>query len=206
MKLIEAIKNNGCPFVVPDCSRNTLPEFFKIMGYKIGVEIGTALGTFMEKFCKEGFKMYGIDPWIGFSGQGTLKREQSIQDEHYEHAKKFLNPYKNCTIIRKTSMDAFDDFEDESLDFVYIDGDHDFRHTAEDIYEWNKKVKKGGVISGHDYWNSLPTIQRVVCHVKPVVDAYVKMFEIKDFYIFGAVKRTLRLSEENVNSWMWIKK
>ncbi len=48
-------------------------------------------------------------------------------------------------------MDALEDFEDNSLDFVYIDGDHNFKHISEDIYEWTKKVRSGGIVSGHDY-------------------------------------------------------
>ena len=100
-------------------------------------------------------------------------------------------------------MDAVKDFENESLDFVYIDGDHNFRHTAEDVYEWSKKVRKGGAVAGHDYWNTPPYAQNVVCQVEAVVDAYAKLFEIKNWYIF---------KRDNTNdqglkypSWLWIK-
>ena len=48
-------------------------------------------------------------------------------------------------------MDAVKDFKDESLDFVYIDANHGYESTKEDIREWSKKVKKGGIVSGHDY-------------------------------------------------------
>ena len=40
----------------------------------------------------------------------------------------------------------------ESLDFVYIDGNHHFDFVMQDIIEWSKKVRAGGVVSGHDYY------------------------------------------------------
>jgi hypothetical protein len=39
-------------------------------------------------------------------------------------------------------MDALNDFEDDSLDFVYIDGNHEFPYVAEDLFHWSKKVRK----------------------------------------------------------------
>ena len=176
--------------------RDELPKFFIDKGYKVGAEIGSLKGEFTEKFCKAGLKIYAIDPWIGFSGQGRTQKHQEIQNKYYDEAKKRLTPYTNCKIIRKTSMDALEDFKDGSLDFVYIDGAHDFRHIAEDIYEWNKKIKSGGAISGHDYFNTIPTASNIVCNVKAVLDAYVKAFDIKNLYI---------LSGEKYKSWIWIK-
>lgn len=51
-------------------------------------------------------------------------------------------------------MAAAPDFKPESLDFVYIDGDHKFKYVAEDISEWF--WKKGGMIAGHDYFCTHP--------------------------------------------------
>jgi len=186
-------------------SRNDLPILFKEIGYRVGVEIGTHKGEFTKEFCKAGLKIYTIDPWMGFSGQGRTQKVQYVQDSYYEDAKKILIPFENCSIIRKTSMDALEDFKNSSLDFVYIDGDHNFRHTASDIYEWSKKVRIGGVVSGHDYFNTLPTSSNVVCHVKSVVDAYVKMFEIDNFYLYGGIETAKHGDPDKYFSWLWIK-
>ncbi len=48
--------------MVPDCSRNELPQFLKTMGCKTGAEIGVYRGEFTERFCKAGLKIFGIDP------------------------------------------------------------------------------------------------------------------------------------------------
>jgi SAM-dependent methyltransferase len=51
-------------------------------------------------------------------------------------------------------MEAVLDFPYESIDFVYIDGSHEFDYIMCDIIEWGRRVKKGGIISGHDYHNA----------------------------------------------------
>jgi glycosyltransferase involved in cell wall biosynthesis len=62
-------------------------------------------------------------------------------------------------------MQAVTDFADESLDFVYIDGNHQLKYVVEDIVEWTKKIKKGGIIAGHDYIYTNPRTVAGICHV-----------------------------------------
>lgn len=206
MTLLEGIQQEGKPFKIPNSSRDDLPPFFVEMGYKVGAEIGVHRAEFTEKLCKVGLEIHGIDPWMGFSGQGRTQQVQYTQDGYYEEAKKILIPFENCTIVRKTSMDALEDFKDGSLCFVYIDGNHDFRHFAGDIYEWTKKVKIGGVVSGHDYFQTPPFARNVVFHVKPIVDAYIKLFEIENFYLCGGTKGTRHGDPDQYHSWFFIKK
>ena len=46
-------------------------------------------------------------------------------------------------------------FEDERLDFVFIDANHSYEACLEDIRLWFPKVKPNGVIAGHDYTNAV---------------------------------------------------
>ena len=55
--------------------------------------------------------------------------------------------------MRMTSMEAAQQVEDGSLDFVFIDGDHRFDAVMMDISLWAPKVRKGGIVSGHDYYH-----------------------------------------------------
>lgn len=206
MKIIEAIKQKGKPFEIPDSSRNDLPQFFADSGCEVGAEIGIYKGEFTKKFCEVGLKMFAVDPWMGFSGQGRTQEVQYTQDSYYEHAKKILIPFENCTIIRKTSMDALTDFKDGSLDFVYIDGDHNFRHAASDIYEWTRKVRIGGVVAGHDYYQTPPFARNVVCQVKPIVDAYITLFEIESFYLCGGTDGAKHGNPDQYHSWFFLRK
>ena len=43
------------------------------------------------------------------------------------------------------------DFEDNSIDAIYIDGNHSYEAVIEDIKNWSPKVKQGGLIIGDDY-------------------------------------------------------
>jgi len=187
---------------IPDCSRDDLPQFFVGRGYKVGAEIGVYKGEFAEKFCKVGLKLYAIDPWL-VSKYYHYDQSQKRQDKLYSITKERLAPY-DCEIIRKTSMEAAEDFEDESLDFVYIDGNHSFKYIAEDICEWTKKVRKGGIISGHDYARFGP---RWNIDVRDVVDAYVRSRRIERLHILGSTRRK-RKSEtrDKFRSWMWVRK
>jgi hypothetical protein len=52
----------------------------------------------------------------------------------------------------KPSIEASEDLEDNSLDFVYIDGNHSYTSVKEDIEAWLPKVKVDGFLGGHDYY------------------------------------------------------
>ena len=101
-------------------------------------------------------------------------------------------------------MEALKDFKDNSLDFVYIDGHHGFKWVAEDIYWWSKKVKKGGIISGHDYSLKRNKTGFNILQAIFVVDAYVKAFRIEKFYVLGRNKFIKGEIRDKNRSWMWI--
>lgn len=177
-----------------------MPQFFKEYGFQIGAEIGVFKGEFTEKFCQAELIMYAIDPWMAYKGAGRTEQKQEKQDAQYEETVKRLEQY-DCRILRKTSMEALKYVNDGELDFVYLDGDHSFRHIAADLVEWSKKVRKGGIVAGHDYFCTSPWATNVICHVKPVVDAYVQVYD-KDFYIFGKIGTG---KNDQYHSWMFIK-
>ena len=211
MWFIDAVRQmKGKPAMIPGCTRMDFPQFLVEWGCKVGAEIGVYKGEFTEQFCKAGLRMYAIDPWIAFPGQGRTQQVQERQDFLFSHACRTLAPYgmgPGSGVFRMTSMEAIEDFSDGSLDFVYIDGDHSFRHIAADICEWEKKVRSGGVVSGHDYFNTRATARNIVCNVQAVVDAYTKAFEIDNWFVFGELDPEKEPNrKERFLSWMWIKK
>jgi len=205
MKIIEGIQVlKGRGVEIPNVGRDDLPEFFREMGYKVGAEIGVYGGEFTEKFCRAGLKMHAIDPWVSFR---DYQRRQSKCSALYEETKKRLKGY-DCNIIRKTSTEAVKDFENESLDFVYIDGNHQIKYVIEDIFEWSFKIKKGGCISGHDYFYGRPNAGCLgMNHCRYAVDAYTSCYGIKDYYVIGRRKpKTEDEIRDRWRSWFWIKK
>lgn len=202
MKIIDGLQKNiskTLPIDILNVGREDLPQFFKDMGFKIGAEIGVENGLFSESICKAGLKLYAVDPWVCYN---DLRKTQAEMDSWYKETKKRLAPY-DCTIIRKTSLDAAKDFADESLDFVYIDGAHDFKNVTDDITAWSNKIRKGGVISGHDYI----IIKRVrdIIQVKQAVDAYALAYKINPWYVLGRKDKIIGEVRDTQRSWMWIK-
>jgi predicted O-methyltransferase YrrM len=53
-------------------------------------------------------------------------------------------------------------FEDASVDFLFIDGSHDRESVTRDLALWTPKVKKGGVLCGHDYHETWPSVVEAV--------------------------------------------
>lgn len=204
MKLIDALKEKGRPFEIPDCSRYDLPEFFVQMGFKTGAEIGVDKGEFSEKYGRAGLNLFAIDPWR-YDNDYQDDRTQERLDFLYEHTKRVLAPFPNCQVIRKTSMEAVGDFADGSLDFVYIDGNHQLKYVVEDITEWSKKLKVGGIISGHDYIYTNPRTAAGICHVIYAVNAYTQAYKIDNWYLLGRKENREGEKRDNWRSWMWVK-
>ncbi|RJR26972.1 class I SAM-dependent methyltransferase [candidate division WWE3 bacterium] len=128
-------------------TRNDLAQEFS----GIGAEIGVEQGVFSEIICLNNNvkKLYSIDAWKSYRGYRDHVRQQKL-DSFYELSKMRLAKY-NCEIVRKFSKEAASDFIDGALDFVYIDANHEYAHVQDDIMLWVKKVRVGGIVSGHDY-------------------------------------------------------
>ncbi len=160
----------------------------------VGAEIGVEQGVFSEALCKANpdIMLYAIDAWTPYKGYRDHVGKGELDSFHKKTIER-LEKY-NAKVIKGFSMDIVQDFDDESLDFVYIDSNHDFQNTTNDIIEWSKKVKKGGIIAGHDYCETTRGAQN---DVKVVVDAYTMAMGIKDWYVFTG---------DSASTWMWVKK
>jgi hypothetical protein len=154
-------------------TRDYLPAFFEKEGYKVGVEVGVWKGEFSETILK-GFtgKLYSVDPWkenpnVGYYEMVTS--DQAYLDKIYSICKDRLGKYgERSQIIRKPSVEAAKDFPDKSLDFVYIDALHYYDNVIEDIKAWLPKVRKGGMLAGHDYYEDTWG-----CEVRKAVDELI---------------------------------
>ena len=65
------------------------------------------------------------------------------------------------TIHAKDSIEASKDFEDNSIDFIHFDGDHNPNYVREEIQAWLPKLKEDSIIAGHDYKWLHPVIDSV---------------------------------------------
>ena len=65
-------------------------------------------------------------------------------------------------IIRDLSVNASKRFNDNSLDFIFIDACHDYECVKEDLHTWYPKLKKDGIIAGHDYYDGHVGVEKAV--------------------------------------------
>jgi GR25 family glycosyltransferase involved in LPS biosynthesis len=78
----------------------------------------------------------------------------------YQNNIKPVAQYVN-TVVQSSSI-AVLKYENESLDFVFIDGSHDYDSVREDILNWLPKIKPGGMIAGDDYSNEWSGVMKAV--------------------------------------------
>jgi len=63
---------------------------------------------------------------------------------------------ERVNLLRESSHSAHNRFDDGSLDFVFIDGDHTFEAVRGDIQLWLPKLRAGGLLIGDDWsWDSV---------------------------------------------------
>ena len=213
MTIEEAIKQpnlSGQPIWIQGAKRADLPKFFKGRGFKKGVEIGVAWGQNIVDYCKEGFEIYGVDPWDAHTDEDEFRKLIHIDGKYgstidgvHKLAEERTEKYPNCKLLKMTSIEALEQFPDRSLDFVYIDGNHSFGYVAMDLMKWTRKVKKGGAICGHDYYSHNPQTQRTYRGIRCIVDAYAKAYDFNTWYVLGGKEK--QEGEDNELSFLFLK-
>jgi len=128
------------------------------------VEIGTWEGDFSYELLTQTScaKLYCVDPYKHFDADGykdgmnTLSQNEF--DKKYEKTKdRFKRFGDRVEFLRMTSKEAVKRFEDLSIEYIYVDGNHDYPYVEEDIRLWYPKVKKGGYLCGDDVYSQDPS-------------------------------------------------
>lgn len=182
-----------------------LAKLFAELKFTRGVEIGTDQGQYAEVLCKTipALELFCIDPWKAEAYEPGYQPEsfekQEYFDKRYEEAKARVKDF-SCKLIRKTSMEALDSFPDNSLDFVYIDGNHDFLNVTQDMHFWYKKLRKGGILSGHDY---VRYPSRKFNHVQKVVNAYTTAYHLLPVFLVTPTDKGMK--RDRFRSWFLVK-
>ncbi len=121
-------------------------------------EIGVWDGNFSKEILKitTPSKLHLIDPWLfqpEFGGTGFgRKSNKDTMEGRYESVRDAFKDDGRVEIHRALSHEALETFEDASLDWVYIDGNHTYEVVKGDIALSLQKVKPNGIISGDDFW------------------------------------------------------
>lgn len=129
-----------------------------------GVEVGVGKGghakVILSKYLGH---LYLVDLWAMQDPQEyeDITNSEDHESNLYLCATNLSEYQSRYTIVRKKSPLATNDFQNESLDFVYIDANHKYSFVKADIEAWFPKVRTGGIVSGHDYFNNWDDITDV---------------------------------------------
>ena len=167
-----------------NCTRNDIAELFAEAGFTRGAEIGVRKGEFSEVLLRSNpnLTLLCVDTWAPYGRVG-----QGRQDAFLHLCRRRLVSYKH-EIMKMSSMEALNHVPDASLDFVYVDGLHDFDNMMMDTICWSKKVREGGIVSGHDFYNFYRG------GITFAVEAYTRAHALEWY-----------LTREIPASWFWVR-
>lgn len=190
---------------IPNTNRESLAELFRAMDLHTGAEIGVERGLYSKVLLERNPRLflYSIDAWTAYSGYRDHV-DQKKMNQLLEDARENLAKYADRnSLIKSFSVEASKDFGDGSLDFVYIDGNHEYAQTVADISAWDRKVKVGGIVAGHDY------IRRrhngYLMHVIEAVGGWVEAYQIAPLLILGRKKKLPGEKRDDSRSWFYVK-
>ena len=147
-----------CPACLPPVDR---PSLRTLVGKSnlVGAEIGVGEGANSLNILKnlDIRTLYCIDPYeqfgLGKEYYSTRSDKPEVQSMiGYGTVSTTLSGFEDKVVqLLLTSNEAASKISDKELDFVYIDGDHEYLSVRRDIELYWPKVKIGGLVAGHDY-------------------------------------------------------
>lgn len=146
---------------------DVLEMFMTEQGYKSFVEVGCKEGRTTGHILKSvpGSYAVAIDPWMAQDASDDPTKETYKEwDFSKIEAEFWANVGENARVKmrRETSEEAAKAMADGAFDLVFIDALHDYEHVKQDIALWWPKVRRGGIISGHDFNHKWTGVERAV--------------------------------------------
>ena len=115
------------------------------------VEVGAWKGFTTHALLSTGAKVIAVDHFKGNASEKIFfddmkKGKEDVFDEFIKNVGHFIN----LSVLKMDSLEAAKLIKDESVDLVFLDGDHAYNSIMSDIVAWMPKVKPGGILCGHD--------------------------------------------------------
>jgi hypothetical protein len=146
--------------------RYQLGELMEHLGLKgPAAEIGVAEGRNAEVMIKwpSVTKLYLIDAWKQLKQKGDAGLSQAWHDDNYVGMMYRTDSHKEKRVVLRGLTEwGIAQIPDDSLALAYVDADHSYEGCLRDLKAIWPKIKKGGVLAGHDYLNEAYGVRRAV--------------------------------------------
>ena len=123
------------------------------------VEIGSFLGrsthylaTALYNAGKENVKIYSVDTFTGSSEHASLNIPKDFSSTFKKNLEFFIE--KGMVVVCQGRSDdprILEQFEEATIDYIMVDGAHEYEPVMDDIRNWWTKLKPDGVMFGDDY-------------------------------------------------------
>jgi hypothetical protein len=118
-----------------------------LIGMEVGVYEGDNARNLLRAFPNLFLTM--VDPYEIYKGYESDGSINYLSDAERK-ARKNTERFGRGRFLKEYSLGASKTFSDGALDFVYIDANHSYKYVKQDMNLWWRKIKKGGVMAGHD--------------------------------------------------------
>lgn len=170
-------------------------EFAVKDGVRTIVEVGVAYGrslAYLAEQARSDIAIWGVDVWTEHMGGDNLPPE--VFARLVAHG----TPQESCVaeltaagvmgrvqaLLNCGSEAAAKMFDDGSIDLVFIDACHEYEPVLADIRAWLPKIRRGGVLAGHDFsYEMFPGV------VRAVLNAFAFGDEARPIEVRGVVWR-----------------
>lgn len=159
-----------------------LTKLWAELGYKKLAEIGTEQGKFADEIVRDnpGAYLWCIDPYQAYDRYEQHQTQEKL-DRFYAEAQQRLKD--RAYMLRLPSLEAVKHFDDDSLDAVFIDANHAYEYVKADIEAWAPKVRRGGMVAGHDYKPEGQERKPLPFGVIEAVNEYTAAHQIAPFFL-----------------------
>lgn len=105
-------------------------------------------------------EFYCVDKW---QGEADIAYDENIVSDMRNVFRQNLAPVlKHITMYSMLSWNAAKKFQDETVDFCYVDAGHSYDAVTKDLTAWWPKLKPGSDFAGDDYTKGYPGVQQAV--------------------------------------------
>jgi hypothetical protein len=143
------------------CAHDRISLWIELLGRikpRTALEVGVWKGEFaahMLRATPSIIRYYMIDPWRRLDHWNKPLNTEDLEHAYQEALRATAFAKEKIEVLRGTTAERFDQIPDNSLDLIYVDGDHTLRGVAIDLVCIYSKLKPGGFLGGDDFWPNI---------------------------------------------------